>query len=162
MEVLGRYESPLGEIMLAGEDEFLTGLWFEGQRFFASGVDLEAREAECAAFREARRWLDVYFAGEEPRFLPSLRLAGTPFQREIWELLLRIPYGETVTYGALARAHGRAGARAVGSAVARNRISIIVPCHRVVGAGGRLTGYAGGLWRKERLLELEGRGRCTY
>lgn len=162
MEFTGRYESPLGEILLAADAEGLMGLWFAGQKYFAAGLGAQARAAEeLPVFSETRRWLDIYFSGREPHFLPLLHLAGTPFQREVWELLLSIPYGATVTYGELARevarlrGRGSFPARAVGGAVGRNRVSIIVPCHRVVGAKGALTGYAGGLWRKERLLELE-------
>lgn len=156
-------DSPLGRLTLAGGEEGLTGLWLEGQKYFGATLALgTARRDDLAAFALARDWLDRYFSGEKPegRELP-LFPAGTSFQRLIWSLLLDIPWGETTTYGALARrAAERLGresmsAQAVGSAVGRNPISIIIPCHRVVGADGSLTGYAGGLERKRWLLRWE-------
>lgn len=155
--------SPLGTLLLAGTEDGLTGLWFEGQRYLPAGLDALPEEAELPVFGETRRWLDIYFAGEFSRLppLPPLCLRGTPFRRAVWELLLAIPCGETTTYGALARELSRRrggapqSAQAVGGAVGHNPVSILVPCHRVVGADGSLTGYAGGLWRKEALLRLE-------
>ena len=151
------YESPLGRMLLAADDAGLTGAWFYGQRHFARGLgDAEkSAEAEVPALAAARRWLDAYFAGERPG-VDDVTLAprGTAFQRRVWDALLAIPYGETRTYGELAAALG-SSPRAVGSAVGKNPISVIVPCHRVLGAGGSLTGYAGGLTRKQALLELE-------
>ncbi len=157
------YVSPLGDILLAGDEVGLCGLWFAGQTHFAPGI--AENEGELPVFAEARRWLDTYFAGDAPDFVPPLHLCGTAFQREVWDILRTIPYGGTVTYGELAailagrRGVARFSAQAVGGAVGRNPVSIILPCHRVVGAGGRLTGYAGGLARKAALLELEGMGR---
>lgn len=148
------YHSPLGEILLAADDTGLTGLWFAGQKYFAAGL-ADAAEGETEAIRAARRWLDEYFSGREPGFTPPLSLAGTPFQRRVWAALLEIPYGGTVTYGELAAKLGTSP-RAVGSAVGRNPVSVIVPCHRVLGADGSLTGYAGGVEKKLRLLRLEG------
>ena len=156
------YESPLGGILLAADDIGLTGLWFEGQKYFARTLDAVHQEQETAVLSEARRWLDVYFGGQEPGFTPPLHPAGSAFQQEVWALLRQIPYGETTTYRALAEAVARKrglrqmSAQAVGGAVGHNPISIIVPCHRVVGSDGSLTGYAGGLERKVQLLRLEG------
>lgn len=157
------YDSPLGRLTLAGGEEGLTGLWLEGQKYFgATLAPGAARRDDLVAFALTRAWLDRYFSGEksEGRALP-LCPEGTRFQHLIWSLLLDIPWGETTTYGALARRAaerlGRASMspQAVGSAVGRNPISIIIPCHRVVGADGSLTGYAGGLERKRWLLRWE-------
>ncbi len=156
------WSSPLGPIVLRWEDGALTGLWFADQ---ANCPQVSGRlpPAEgCPDLDPARRWLERYFSGRDPGFVPPLRLAGTEFQRSVWALLLGIPYGATRTYGdlaaQLARARGlaRMSAQAVGGAVGRNPVSLIVPCHRVVGASGDLTGYAGGLARKRALLALEG------
>ena len=155
MDCIRHYDSPLGGITLAGEENALTGLWFDGQAHFASTLGPDARPGSLPVFDEAIRWLDIYFNGTEPDFTPRLDLRGTPFQLLVWKALLNIPYGETVNYGELARRLGCRSSRAIGSAVGRNPISLIVPCHRVIGADGRLTGYAGGLVRKSRLLELE-------
>ena len=151
------YESPLGRMLLAADDTGLTGAWFYGQRSFARGLeDAEKNvEVEVPALAAARRWLDAYFAGERPGAADvPLAPRGTAFQRRVWGALLAIPYGETRTYGELAAELG-SSPRAVGAAVGKNPISVIVPCHRVLGAGGSLTGYAGGLERKRELLELE-------
>lgn len=158
MDFVTSYLSPLGEIRLASDGEALIGLWFEGQAHFGATLRQSRENAQLPVFDEARRWLDLYFSGREPEFTPPLRLRGTPFQRRVWELLLRIPYGQRRSYGALARELGKApgSARAVGNAVGRNPVSLIVPCHRVVGADGSLTGYAGGMQRKSALLQLEG------
>lgn len=161
MHYINHYHSPLGTILLAADDTGLTGLWFEGQKYFAQGLDKETEEKEFSVFQTARRWLDVYFSGQAPDFQVPLHFQGTTFQKEVWEILLSIPYGETTTYGAIAkqlaakRGLPHLSAQAVGSAVGHNKISIIVPCHRVIGADGSLTGYAGGIWRKEKLLALE-------
>ena len=161
MHYINHYHSPLGTILLAADDTGLTGLWFEGQKYFAQGLDKETEEKEFSVFQTARRWLDVYFSGQKPDFQVPLHFQGTAFQKEVWEILLSIPYGETTTYGAIAkqlaakRGLPHLSAQAVGSAVGHNKISIIVPCHRVIGADGSLTGYAGGIWRKEKLLALE-------
>lgn len=142
--------------MLSSEGEALTGLFFDGQRYFGSMVDAQhEKRAVLPIFKEISRWLDIYFSGRKPDFMPTLELRGTPFQQRVWKELLTIPYGQTVTYGELACRLGCRSAQAVGGAVGRNPISIIVPCHRVVGADGSLTGYAGGLDRKRALLELE-------
>ena len=159
-----RYNSPMGGILLAADEIGLTGVWFDGQKYFARGLPEERTERNTPVLSAAKRWLDVYFTGREPDFMPPLNPIGSGFQRAVWELLLQIPYGQTTTYGALAQElaqqQGLAhmSAQAVGGAVGRNKISILIPCHRVVGTGGRLTGYAGGVDRKAGLLELEHSG----
>ena len=164
MQYITRYESPLGPMLLAADDAGLTGAWFAGQKYFAQGLARQPAEKQTPPLQAARRWLDAYFAGREPDAAVPLHLVGTPFQTEVWQLLRAIPYGQTVTYGELAarlaaqRGVQRMSARAVGGAVGRNPVSLLVPCHRVVGAGGRLTGYAGGLERKHYLLALEQAG----
>ena len=161
MDFITRYTSPLGEILLAGDGEALTGLWFAGQQYECSTLAPEHEERDLPVFDETQRWLDDYFTGRDPGFTPPLRLRGTDFRKAVWEILLTIPYGQTTTYGAiaatLAQQNGSnpASARAVGGAVGRNPISLIVPCHRVLGADGSLTGYAGGIDRKKALLVLE-------
>lgn len=155
------YDSPLGGILLAADEVGLTGLWFDGEKYFADTLDPEHKAQETPILREAKRWLDVYFRGQEPDFTPPLHPIGSPFRQEVWALLLQIPYGQTMTYGALAKQlaamHGlsRMSAQAVGGAVGHNEISIIIPCHRVVGTNGSLTGYAGGIDKKAKLLTLE-------
>lgn len=162
MQFTTYYISPLGRLLLAADDQGLTGLWFEGEKYFADTLDPDHQEKDCPAFARTREWLDIYFAGRDPGFLPPLHRIGTPFQKEVWSLLLQIPYGQTTTYGDLARriaarrGLSRMSAQAVGGAVGHNDISIIVPCHRVVGSDGSLTGYAAGIDRKEYLLRLEG------
>ena len=156
MDWIAQASSPLGPLTLAGDGEALTGLWFDGQRHALTGLAADRREGELPVFAETRRWLEQYFAGMVPAELPPLEPRGTVFQQRVWALLREIPYGETVSYGELARRLSCPSARAVGAAVGRNPISLLIPCHRVLGAHGRLTGYAGGLWRKEALLRLEG------
>ncbi|MCM1283146.1 MAG: methylated-DNA--[protein]-cysteine S-methyltransferase [Muribaculaceae bacterium] len=168
MQYTGKYESPLGGIILAADEIGLTGLWFEGQKYFARSLDKENEEKELPVFERAKKWLDIYFSGKEPGFQPPLHFTGSAFQNEVWEILNRIPYGQTTTYGAiagqLAEKRGLAGmsAQAVGGAVARNAISIIVPCHRVVGGNGSLTGYAGGIDKKIALLKMEKAYRDSF
>ena len=155
------YDSPLGGILLAADDVGLTGLWFDGQKYFARGLSNEHIAQETPILTEAKRWLDIYFTGKAPDFTPPLHPIGSAFRRSVWEILLQIPYGQTATYGEIARQLAkkqgleRMSAQAVGGAVGHNEISIIIPCHRVVGADGSLTGYAGGIGKKETLLELE-------
>ncbi len=155
-------DSPLGGITLASDGEALTGLWFDGQKHFGAGLSGRAEEQALPIFEETERWLTLYFEGHAPDFTPALRPVGTPFQLEVWELLRQIPYGSTVSYGDLAariaqrRGRARFSAQAVGSAVGRNPISLLIPCHRVLGADGSLTGYAGGVEKKAALLRLEG------
>ena len=156
------YESQLGGILLAADEIGLTGLWFDGQKYFARELPVERTEKEMPILTETKRWLDIYFTGTEPDFLPPLRARGTPFQERVWAALRAIPYGKTRTYGEIAAqiaqqtGRPRMSAQAVGGAVGHNPISIILPCHRVVGSNGSLTGYAGGVERKVALLTLEG------
>ena len=146
--------SPLGNILLSADEVGLTGLWFDGGRYYAETLPEEHVERETPILTDTKRWLDVYFTGREPDFTPPLHPAGSPFRQAVWQLLLEIPYGQTTTYGALLG--GGMSAQAVGGAVGHNPISIIVPCHRVIGANGSLTGYAGGIDKKIGLLTLEG------
>lgn len=147
--------------MLAADETGLRGLWFDGQKYFARSLPAEHIEQNTPALTEAKRWLDIYFAGKEPDFTPPLHPAGSAFRQSVWEILLKIPYGQTITYGDIARQlaakRGLANmsAQAVGGAVGHNEISVIIPCHRVVGANGSLTGYAGGIDKKIKLLKLE-------
>ena len=153
---LTRYESPLGSILLAADQTGLTGLWFVGQKYFPSFSDGDFFENETPVLTEAKHWLSLYFSGKEPDFLPSLHPQGSSFRQAVWNVLLTIPRGQTMTYGEIARRLNVRSAQAVGGAVGHNPISILIPCHRVVGSDGSLTGYAGGLARKEWLLHLEG------
>ncbi len=155
------YDSPLGRIVLACDDVGLTGLWFDDGRGGKTIPGEEYEEAPHPHHAAASRWLDDYFERKDPGFLPPLHLVGTPFQCDVWEELLKIPYGQTRSYGEIAAAVAKKrgmpqmSAQAVGGAAGRNRIVIIVPCHRVVGSDGNLTGYTGGLERKIVLLALE-------
>ena len=222
MNYTAHYDSPIGGITLASDGVALIGLWFEGQKHFAAMLGPQHRECDdLPVFVETKRWLDSYFSGQIPDFTPKLAMRATPFRQAIWEILLTIPYGKTVTYGEIARRfvetfhetslqssslhnvslHGATSqdislqgaplqvtssqdalsqgsllqgmsiqgamlakknmsAQAVGGAVGHNPISLIIPCHRVIGANGSLTGYAGGVERKKYLLELE-RGKTN-
>lgn len=161
MIFIQHYDSPLGGILLAADEIGLTGLWFDGQKFFARDLPAERVEQNTPALSEVKRWLDSYFTGKEPDFMPPLHPIGSAFRRSVWDILLRIPYGQTSTYGEIARqlaekqGRPRIAAQAVGGAVGHNKISIIIPCHRVVGTNGSLTGYAGGIDKKVKLLEWE-------
>lgn len=155
--VYTQISSPLDPLTMAAENGAVTGLWMEGQKYFAAGLSPDAvfRDGD-PVLMAAARWLDAYFGGEDPGPLPvPLAPGGTPFQQRVWTLLREIPRGTTVTYGELSARLG-SSPRAVGSAVGRNPISILIPCHRVLGAGSAITGYAGGIERKRFLLELEG------
>lgn len=160
MRYTSEYVSPLGKMMLAADEEGIVGLWFEGQKYFARNLGVH-EEKELPIFTETKRWLDIYFSGREPDFTPPLHITGTEFQAEVSSIMLTIPYGKTMTYGEIAvqiakkRGISKMSAQAVGGAVGRNNISVIVPCHRVVGTGGSLTGYAGGIGKKIELLRLE-------
>ena len=163
MEYTHHYDSPLGDILIASEGHFITGLWFEGQKYFAETLEQDHEERDLPVFEETDRWLDIYFSGSAPDFTPPLLMKTTPFRRTVWEILLQIPFGHTMTYGEIAektavkRGSKTMSAQAVGGAVGHNAISLIIPCHRVIGADGSLTGYAGGLERKRKLLEMEKR-----
>lgn len=140
----------------------LTSLVFDRQKYYESEVPKDCIEKSLPIFDETARWLDIYFSGSEPDFTPSISLKGSEFRSEVWKILMEIPYGEVTTYGEIAkqiakkRGINRMSAQAVGGVVGHNPIAIIVPCHRVVGANGKLTGYAGGLEKKVELLKLEG------
>ncbi len=155
------YHSPLGDITLGSNGEALTGLWFDGQKYFGDTLPNEYKQEKLPIFDETSHWLDIYFSGRNPDFIPPLSFHATPFRQAVWDILLSIPYGKTMTYGEiadrLAKQEGlsKMSAQAVGGAVGHNSISIIVPCHRVVGTNGSLTGYAGGIDKKIKLLELE-------
>ena len=146
---------------MASDGEALTGLWFEGQKYFAAGVVDKNDEKQLPIFDLTAKWLRIYFSGQEPDFLPVLKPEGTKFRRLVWDILLAIPYGKTLTYGEIAKDVAarmgipRMSAQAVGGAVGHNPISLIIPCHRVVGADGSLTGYAGGIDKKRKLLMIE-------
>ncbi len=161
MTFIQHYNSPLGGILLAADEIGLTGLWFDGEKYFADNLPKVHTEQETPILSETKRWLDLYFTGTEPDFLPPLHPIGSAFRQAVWKILLQIPYGQTTTYGEIARqlAEQRGlthmSAQAVGGAVGHNGISILIPCHRVVGTNGSLTGYAGGISTKVKLLELE-------
>lgn len=161
MTYLTKLDSPLGSLSLASDGEDLTGLWLEGQKYFAAGLEAETQaRPDLPVFRQAAAWLGAYFDKRALPPLPPLAPQGSAFRQAVWKLLLEIPFGGTTTYGALAdrmKASGiPASPQAVGGAVGHNPISILIPCHRVVGADGSLTGYAGGVAKKRFLLELEG------
>ncbi len=161
MEYIYHYDSPLGGITMASDGKALTGLWFDGQKYFGNGLDKDVRKDILPVFDQTVQWLNIYFSGKAPGFTPPLNMKTTPFRKEVWEILLTIPFGRTMTYGEIAdkiaRQNGlsRMSAQAVGQAVGHNAISLIIPCHRVVGANGSLTGYAGGIDKKAKLLALE-------
>ena len=161
MEYIHHYDSPLGGITMASDGKALTGLWFDGQKYFGNGLDKDVRKDILPVFDQTVQWLNIYFSGKAPGFTPPLNMKTTPFRKEVWEILLTIPFGKTMTYGEIAnriaRQNGlsRMSAQAVGGAVGHNAISLIIPCHRVVGANGSLTGYAGGIDKKAKLLALE-------
>lgn len=159
MNYINDYLSPVGRLFMTADDTALTGLYFEtsATQHLASALP----QKELPIFHRTRQWLDIYFSGKNPIFIPPFHLNGTLFQIEVWKLLLKIPYGQTTTYGEIAaqiarqRGDSHMSAQAVGQAVGRNPISIIFPCHRVIGKNGTLTGYAGGLDKKKQLLAFE-------
>lgn len=161
MNYTHHYTSPLGGITLASNGKALTGLWFDGQKYFGASLSKEHEERELPVFEQTDRWLDIYFSGKEPDFMPPIEMETTPFRKAVWRIMLEIPFGRTMTYGEIAdKIAGQKGlpgmsAQAVGGAVAHNAISLIIPCHRVVGTDGSLTGYAGGVQKKKWLLEME-------
>ena len=171
------YDSPLGNITIASDGKALVGLWFDGQKHFADTIARKSciENPLLPVFADTRRWLDLYFVGKRPDFTPLIAPIGTPFRQAVWKILRTIPYGETMSYGEIARHFvetrliaslqgtqtsslrvTRMSAQAVGGAVGHNPISLIIPCHRVIGANGSLTGYASGIDRKMWLLRFEG------
>ena len=166
MEYIHHYISFLGDITVASDGEELTGLWFDGQKYFACRHEEEHEEKQLPIFDKIDEWLDIYFHGKAPNFTPNVNLKiinGTDFQKTVWKIIFSIPYGKTMTYSEIAnliankRNLKNMSAQAVGGAVGRNPISLIIPCHRVIGASGDLRGYAAGIYRKIRLLEMEGK-----
>jgi len=154
------YESPHGRMLLVATEGGVCGVFFVGQKYFPEKNREWKRDANHAPLKQAKRELREYFAGRRKRFEVALEPSGTPFQRTVWKAISGVRFGETISYGELARRAGHDGsARAAGAATGRNPIGIIVPCHRIMGADGSLTGYAGGLDRKRALLALEGLGR---
>jgi len=155
------YNSPIGNITMVSDGESLCGLWFDGQKYFASTVKGKTEDKTLPVFEQTKKWLDIYFSGNKPDFMPKLSLNGSEFRMAVWDILLTIPYGSVMTYGEIAkilakqRGVAKMSAQAVGGAVGHNPISIIVPCHRVVGTNGNLTGYAGGIDKKISLLKIE-------
>lgn len=163
-----KYISPQGEIVLASDGKNLTGLAYTGQKYYDNAIPKESIEKNLEIFEEAVQWLDKYFRGENPGKAPKVKLEGTDFRKQVWEILQNIPYGKVVTYGQIAkeiakkRKINKMSAQAVGGAVGHNPISIIIPCHRVVGSDGCVTGYAGGVNRKIELLKIEGSYREEF
>ena len=162
MQYISRYLSPLGPITIASDGESLIGLWFDGQKYDRASIGKDCIPGDnLDIIGETRRWLDIYFSGREPDFTPKMKVAGSTFKKMVAEIMLAIPYGKTTTYGDIAQEVARRmgrdqmSAQAVGGAVGHNAISIIIPCHRVLGTDGNLTGYAGGLDRKKYLLKME-------
>lgn len=161
MEYIHYFDSPLGRITLASNGDALTGLWFEGQKYYGDTLDKEHEQKELPIFVQADWWLTTYFSKKAPDFTPPLFMKATPFRKAVWEILLTIPFGQTMTYAKIAekiawqKGIATMSAQAVGGAIAHNAISLIIPCHRVVGTDGSLTGYAGGIARKEKLLIME-------
>ncbi len=161
MQYIDTYRSPLGSITMASDGTSLTGLWFDGQKYFGSTLSANYEVKSLPVLDMTKRWLDCYFNGQVPGFMPPLYLNASPFRMAVWEILQNIPYGTVVTYGEIAdrvakqRGLKTMSAQAVGGAVGHNPISILIPCHRVIGNSGSLTGYAGGIDKKVRLLKLE-------
>lgn len=143
---------------MASDGKALTGLWFDDQRYFASTLSPDNGPSTLPIFEETAAWLDTYFSGKDPGMIPNIAPRGTDYRLKVWSILCGIPFGKTITYGSIAEQLGssKRSAQAVGGAVGHNPISIIIPCHRVIGSGGDLTGYAGGVDRKRELLRLEG------
>lgn len=162
MFYISKYNSPIGGITLASNGTELTGLWFDGQKYFADTLPEEYEEKDLPVFGQTKQWLDIYFSGKAPDFTPLLAFVGiSPFRKRVWEIMIAIPFGHTSTYGNIAKQIGaetgkKVSAQAVGGAVGHNSISLIIPCHRVVGTNGSFTGYAGGISKKIALLKKEG------
>lgn len=162
MLYVSEYNSILGDMLMASDGNSLIGLWFKRQKYFASTLNEEFEKKELEIFKETKKWLDIYFSGVKPDFDLSISFIGTPFQKSVWKILVDIPYGKTITYGEISKILAKKrniksmSSQAVGNAVGHNPISIIVPCHRVIGSNVELTGYAGGIDKKRKLLKLEG------
>lgn len=164
MEYVYEYDSPMGRLTLSSDGECLTGLWIENQKYFKSTLDSETEEKQLGVFDDVITYLDRYFKGEKPEINFKLKPKGSAFRQKIWQMLLEIPYGETTSYGKIAKAleaetGKRVSAQAVGGAIGHNSILILVPCHRVIGSDGSLTGYAGGIDKKQYLLDWENRNK---
>ena len=153
------YESPLGDLLLTADAQALTGVWFDGQKYFGDTLAKDYEEKRLPVLEQTVRWLDIYFRGQAPDFTPPLYMQTTPFRKTVWEIMLAIPFGKTMTYGEIAekiakqKGLSKMSAQAVGGG--NTMPSLIIPCHRVVGTNGSLTGYAGGIEKKVRLLTLE-------
>ena len=164
MDYTYHYSSPIGGITMASNGESLTGLWFDGQKYFASTLSQRHMEKQLPVFDRTCEWLDLYFSGKSPDFMPPVFMYVSNFRRDVYEILMTIPFGETMTYkevaDLIAKKHRiiSMSAQAVGGAIAHNPISLVIPCHRVIGTNGKLTGYAGGLDKKKWLLNMEKRG----
>ena len=159
MDYISHYDSPLGRITMGSDGEALIGLWFDDQKHFGANLEKEQRQQDdLPIFDLTRQWLDIYFSGKAPQFTPPLQIRASDFRKQVWKQLLNIPFGQTTTYGEIAKSLGGSSAIAVGGAIAHNAISLIIPCHRVIASDGNLRGYAGGLDRKRWLLEMEQKG----
>ena len=160
MDYISHYNSPLGRITMGSDGEALIGLWFDDQKHFGANLEKEQRlQDDLPIFDLTRKWLDIYFSGKAPQFTPPLLMRASDFRKQVWKQLLNIPFGQTTTYGEIAKSLGGSSAIAVGGAIAHNAISLIIPCHRVIASDGNLRGYAGGLDRKRWLLEMEQKGK---
>jgi methylated-DNA-[protein]-cysteine S-methyltransferase len=158
MEYIHKIKSPVGILTVASDGTNITGLWIDGQKYFAKTLEKDVLTKNLPIFENVQKWLNIYFSGKYPEFMPPLMPKGSPFQKTIWNNLCKIPYGQTATYGKIANEfEGKpTSARAVGNAVGHNPISILIPCHRVIGKDNKLKGYAGGLNKKIQLLKIEG------
>lgn len=160
--------SPLGGITLSSNGTELTGLWFDGQKYFGDTLSGEYEEKPLPIFEQTAHWLDIYFGGKAPDFTPPLCMETTSFRKMVWEIMLAIPFGQTMTYGEIAnkiakeKGLSKMSSQAVGGAVGHNSISLIIPCHRVVGTNGSLTGYAGGIDKKVKLLTMEKANMASF
>lgn len=157
MKYFSYYKSPLGQMLMTSDGDHLLSLDFEDSKYISKDLKNFQEKSDLKVFIQTKRWLDLYFKGQVPDFFPQIKLEGTAFRKKVWERLLEIPYGTSKTYGDLSLEifANKKYSQALGGAVGHNPISIIVPCHRVLGVDGRLTGYAGGLERKKFLLDLE-------
>jgi len=160
MTYINKVNTKIGPITLSSDGKNLTGLWLDGQKYYAATIKDKIIEEDLEIFKETRKWLQEYFEGKNPKNKLKLKPEGSNFRKDVWDILLTIPYGTVITYGDIAKKlekkyKKKMSAQAVGGAVGHNPISIIIPCHRVVGTNGSLTGYAGGINKKIELLKLE-------